>query len=147
MKKITFLLLNILLCLAISCNSSNSKPQINPQIIAEIEKKVATANSNCPVYLGVGNNVVLECLTYENNVITYNYRIARIDNGIDLKNKELKNSLLYMLRAEAEMSSDNKKFFSNLIEAGSKLVYNYTTPTGESIEIEISNKELKEAFK
>lgn len=52
-----------------------------------------------------------------------------------------------MLRAEAEMSSDNKKFFSNLIEAGSKLVYNYTTPTGESIEIEISNKELKEAFK
>ncbi len=49
-----------------------------------------------------------------------------------------------MLKGEAEMSPSNKKFYMNIIEVGGKLVYKYHVATGESITLELSNKELKD---
>jgi len=147
MIKPTKLLLNVLFCLAVSCNSSSPSPKIDPQIIAEIEKTVAIANSQCPAYYGIGNDAILESLTYENNVVTYNYHVDRIYNGAESSKDRVKNSLLYMLKGETEVSTDSKNFITNIIKADCKLVYKYKTSSGDSIQIEILNEDLKKVFR
>ncbi|WP_302984759.1 hypothetical protein [uncultured Muribaculum sp.] len=136
-KNISFI---VLLVLCISCNSSNP----NPGLIAEIQKEVEFANSKCPIYLGVGNDVVMDSLSFKDNTLTYNYSLAQIREGINYKDDRFKQSILYMLKGEAEMSPSNKKFYMNIIEVGGKLVYKYHVATGESITLEFTNKELKD---
>lgn len=147
MIKPTKLLLSVLFCLAVSCNSSSPTPKIDPQITAEIEKTVAIANSQCPAYYGMGNDAILESLTYENNVVTYNYHVDRIYNGAESSKDRVKNSLLYMLKGETEVSTDSKNFITNIIKADCKLVYKYKTSSGDSIQIEILNEDLKKVFR
>jgi len=80
-------------------------------------------------------------------VVTYNYHVDRIYNGAESSKDRVKNSLLYMLKGETEVSTDSKNFITNIIKADCKLVYKYKTSSGDSIQIEILNEDLKKVFR
>lgn len=166
MAKIQTLIFSIVVGLCASCNSSNTNSQTSAEvapdteirqntetagmdtesgIYAEIKREVDFSNSKCPISLGMGNNVTLESIVYEDNTIIYSYSLDRINEGIS-NDESFKNSLLYMLKGEAGLNPANKKFFDNIVNAGAKIVYIYQSHSGKSMTIEISNKELRDIF-
>lgn len=171
MSKIHSLFLSTLLLLGVSCNSSNKEARTaqdaavavdssavaSPQsgtdmpapddspIIAEIKKEIEAGNSKCPLYIGAGNGLSMDSMVYRDNTVIYNYSVDRINDAV-AGNESIKKSLLYMLKGEAEVNPATTHFFNNVINAGAKLIYRYTTPSGKSMSVEISNEELKSTF-
>ena len=138
MAKIQLLIFSMVLGLCASCSSSNTNPQttaetaqdmetrqnndnsaidIESGIYAEIKKEIDFSNSKCPISLGMGNNVTLESIAYEDNSVIYYYSLDRINDGVG-NNDSFKSSLLYMLKGEAGLNAANKRFFDNIIKAG-----------------------------
>ena len=157
MAKIQLLIFSMVLGLCASCSSSNTNSQaaaetvqdtaidIESGIYAEIKKEIDFSNSKCPISLGMGNNVTLESIAYEDNSVIYYYSLDRINDGVG-NNDSFKSSLLYMLKGEAGLNAANKRFFDNIIKAGAKIIYVYQSHSGKSLTIEISNKELRDIF-
>ena len=166
MAKIQLLIFSMVLGLCASCSSSNTNSQaaaetvqdteprqnndnsaidIESGIYAEIKKEIDFSNSKCPISLGMGNNVTLESIAYEDNSVIYYYSLDRINDGVG-NNDSFKSTLLYMLKGEAGLNAANKRFFDNIIKAGAKIIYVYQSHSGKSLTIEISNKELRDIF-
>ena len=149
MKKLGLLLLNVIFILCVSCNSKpadGSKPTAtaNPDAVEQIKQEIEMSNSKCPIYLGMGNEVVLEGLSYENNTVTYNYGVAKINSGFNGNVEAMKKSMVLMLKAEAGMNPNTKRFLQNILTAGGKVVYSYHASDGESLSLVFTDKELKE---
>lgn len=171
MRKIAISLFSASMMMCVACGSSNSESSAAansdsadgvatevatsavegdessaPDPVAEIMREVESANAKCPVTLGMGNNLVMRGLSFEDNTLTYDYTLDRINDGVDLNNENFKNSLLYMLKGETDANANSNRFIRNIIKVGGKLAYKYTTPSGKSISVEISNKELSDFF-
>ena len=140
MKILNILLLNLLLIVCISCNSSNSN---KAEIIKEIESDVELSNLKCPMQISEINNVVMEKISFEDNTLTYHYTLETFNGDYD----KLKDLLIHELKGTVQYSPEYKKFVENIVEAGGKIVYNYTTQDGQTIKFELSNKELASAIK
>lgn len=157
MKKFGFLLLNLFLLAAVSCSSRTSglesgdsshesSEAVAEMLPEEVMQTIEAANAQCPINLGMGNNVVMEGISYSDKTLIYRYSVARILN--DLKDdSKMKESVILMIKAEAEMTPANKQFMQAIAKSGSKLVYKYYTQEGDSTSVEVSNKELREAMK
>ena len=140
MNKFVILFLNILSILCfLSCGTHNQESQA----ISEIREAVDKANSACPVYLDMGNDVTLMSVKYYDDKVVYDYKLKRINDNIVDNIDDIKTGLLYMCKAEMNASPENKKFFENVIKTGTRLVYNYHTDSGKSLSLEVSNSELE----
>lgn len=141
MKNLYFTFLSIVFIFCCACSASDK----DEQNIAEIKKNIEAVNSKCPIFYDAGNDVTLEKIYYENDALVYDYTVAKILN--DLKDPEnFKSALIYMIRQEVDTSTQNKNFYSAIIEAGWKIVYHYRALNGDEVTIEISNEELKKAL-
>lgn len=143
MKRIELLLLSLLVLFCVSCEKKSQ----NQQLITEINNAVEKINSQCPIYYDEGNGVTLLNVKYENNAVIYDYKVDRISDEFTSNLDNFKTGMIYMLKGEADMSPESKTFYSNIIETEGKLIYKYHTESGKSFSIEISNDEIKNAFK
>lgn len=149
MKRFGFLLLNALLVLCISCGSkpkdgSNKADGVSENPVAFITEAVKQANTQCPINLGMGNNVTMDSLGYDGKTVRYYYSIDRIVDGFDSNNENMRKSMFYMIKTEADMSPASKQLMNNIAASGGDIVYEYRSADGKFFSIEITNADLKE---
>lgn len=157
MKKLGYLFLSMFLLTAASCGSrsagseSGDDSAVTGAIPDEMTMEdamhiIELANSECPVNLGMGNNVVMESVSFDNNTLTYRYSVARILR--DRKdNPEVKKLVVQTIKTEAEMMPANKLFMRAIAKSGADIQYIYHAEDGDSTTMTISNKELHELLK
>lgn len=76
--------------------------------------------------------------------MVYDYKVNKIGDDIETYLENLKKSMLYLCKAEAQASPVNKAFFNNLVKTGTRIVYYYHNDSGKSFSVEISADDLKE---
>ncbi|MDE5962702.1 MAG: hypothetical protein K2G58_01485 [Alistipes sp.] len=138
MKKLKLIIFGVLMVLCASCDARKN----NTQLVKEIEQEVQTMGEQCPISFGLGNDVVLRKISFEDNTLTYCYSVADIGDAMMDNAKNIKMSMLYMAKSDAAFTELCRK----IIEVGGKVVYTYDSSTGKSISLEFSNQELKEFF-
>ncbi len=139
MSRLKFVLFSVLMFLCISsCNARKN----NTRLVQEIELEVEKMDKQCPISFGLGNDVVLRKIFFEDNTLAYCYSVADIRDEMKDNEENIKMSMLYMAKSDASFMNLCRK----LIDVGGKLVYTYQASTGKSFSLEFSNKELKEFF-
>lgn len=141
MKQISAVILALIAFCVVSCTSKDGAV-LDKEAAKMVETQVAAANAQCPIEFGLGNDVVLESVTYDDNMVVYHYTLARIEEDAISELDNLKMGLIYNLKAD----KSSEAFIENVIKAGAGLDYSYMAPSGKSFSVIISNEELKEAF-
>ena len=157
MKKLGYLFLSMVLLAAASCGSRSSNSESEggkaaqaalptEMTMEEAMQTIEIVNSQCPINLGMANNVGMQGVAFEDSILVYRYTVARIVE--DFKdNPQMKEFVVQTIKEEAALSPANKLFMNTIANSGVDLMYVYHSEDGDSASIQISNKELKEAIK
>lgn len=138
MKKLAFALVGALILVCAACQKSAP----DPEAIRIIKETVDAANTQLPMYMGMGNDVCLEAMKYVDGNVVYEYTVDRLENDMS-KSDTYKKVLVNTLKLESESNPDTKKFIEQVLKAQANIVYSYTASNGNTMSVELDADDLE----
>lgn len=137
-------LLALTLCFA-SCNGNNSSRSQSSEksIVAKeiIRSNVYIESQRCPIDFRNGTICESAIYDYMRNVIQYKYLVSGLKDDVNII--ESKKALLNTIKGAYIVNILNcKSFWDAIIEAETKVIYNYYTIDGKNLNIEILSSEI-----
>jgi len=137
------------LLLAILCGCKNSpRTQASDESIIEakqvIQNAMLEANKMCPINYG---GCILESVNFDyvENEINYNYLAKQINNNDDISN--IKKGMLISLKGEYVANPQSRIGYDAIIEAKTKMIYNWYTQDGKTRKIVLLPSEIESSIR